>query len=141
MAITIIAVSGLPYLGHLNQLIFLNRTNSMPLGFYVRYSSNKLKIGDIIVFNLNDIKYIAAHEGDDICVDSASTLWVNSLSVAQINIEKYPEKIPEQSSCQRLKKDEFLVLGDHQDSYDSRYFGPIKTHDVISPVKPLWLFQ
>jgi hypothetical protein len=41
----------------------------MPRGFYIKSSSDKLNIGDIVIFNLgnktnNFVKYIAAYEGD-----------------------------------------------------------------------------
>jgi signal peptidase I len=142
-ALTIVAIVGLPYLRHFNQLVFLNLTASMPTGFYIKSPHNKFNIGDIIVFyfvdkKINLIKYIAAHNGDHVCSDFDNTLWINGFSIAQKNTEKYPEESCEQSFCQQLKKDELFVIGEHPYSYDSRYFGPIKTHDVIATVKLIW---
>jgi signal peptidase I len=138
--LTIIALIILPSLEFLGQIIFLNQTASMPTGIYVKNSSMKLKIGDIIIFyakdkNYNLLKYIAAHEGDEYCLDFESTLWVNGFPVAQKSIVKYYGDLPAQSLCQTLKKDELLVLGEHPNSYDSRYFGPIKRDQVIAQVK------
>lgn len=112
----------------------------MPIGIYVKSSSNKLELGDIIVFysiykKSNLLKYIAGHEGHEYCLDFEGTLWVNGFPLAPKNIAKYPEKLLTQSLCQILKKDEFLVLGEHPDSYDSRYFGPIKRQQVIAQVE------
>lgn len=112
----------------------------MPIGIYIKNSTNKLKIGDIIVFysketKSNLLKYIAGYEGDEYCLDFENTLWVNGLPLAQKNVEKYPDKLPTQSLCQILKKEELLVLGEHPDSYDSRYFGTIKKQQVIAQVE------
>ena len=137
---TIIALTCLPGLKYFGQLIFLNRTASMPMGIYIKSSKNKLTTGGIIVFYLRDknynlLKYIAAHEGDEYCFDFESTLWVKGFPIAQKSIAKYHGELPTQSLCQTLKKDELLVLGEHPNSYDSRYFGPIKRDQVIAQVK------
>lgn len=112
----------------------------MPRGVYVKYSSNNLNKGDIIVFSLKEkklnlLKYIAGYEGDVYCMDFQGTLWINDIPSAQQNIIKYYDKLPNHSVCQRLKKDDLLVLGEHPDSYDSRYFGPIKTQQVVAQVE------
>ena len=38
-----------------------------------------------------------------------------------------------------LGDDEFLVIGDHPLSFDSRYFGIINRHQIDSVVRPLLL--
>lgn len=137
---TIIALVCLPSLKYFGQVIFLNRTASMPMGIYIKNSKNKLTTGDIIVFysidkNSNLLKYIAAREGDEYCLDFENTLWVNGFTVAQKSIAKYHGELSTQSLCQTLKQDELLVLGEHPNSYDSRYFGPIKREQVIAQVE------
>ena len=137
---TIIALTCLPGLKYFGQVIFFNRTASMPMGIYVKNSKNKLTIGDIIVFysrdkNSNLLKYIAAHERDEYCIDFENTLWVKGFPVAQKSIAKYHDELPTQSLCQTLKKDELLVLGEHPNSYDSRYFGPIKRQQIVAQVE------
>ncbi|OPZ24113.1 MAG: Peptidase S26 [bacterium ADurb.BinA186] len=137
---TVIALICLPSLQFFDQIIFLNKTASMPIGIYIKNSTDKLKIGDIIVFysketKSNLLKYIAGYEGDEYCLDFENTLWVNNFPLAQKNIAKYHEEMPTQSLCQILKKEELLVLGEHPDSYDSRYFGPIKKQQVIAQVE------
>lgn len=144
--LTIIALISLPSLEFFGQIIFLNQTASMPTGIYVKILSDKFKIGDIIVLyskdkNCNLLKYIAAHEGDEYCLDFESTLWVNGFPVAQKSIVKYHSDLPAQSLCQTLKKDELLVLGEHPNSYDSRYFGPIKREQIIAQVKLVLAWQ
>jgi signal peptidase I len=126
--------------------IFINRTTSMPLGIYLKQAHEGIKKEDIIVFNVNVfdgnlIKNVAAIFPGEFCIDENAFFWVDGIPLAQKNIEKYPDNNLNQSICQMLKPDELLVLGDHPDSYDSRYFGPIKKSDVIASVKLIWSFQ
>lgn len=130
----------------IDQIFFINRTESMPQGIYLKRSHEGFKIGDIIVFNSsvfksNLIKYVAAISSNEFCIDENASFWIYEIPVAQKNIEKYPQDIPNQSICQTLKPDELLVLGEHSNSYDSRYFGPIKKSDVIASVKLIWSLE
>lgn len=128
------------------KVFFLNRTQSMPMGIYIKHGLDKIVIGDVIVFrkaeNKSDlIKYVAAISPLEFCIDENGAFWVAGFPVAQINIEKYPSAAPDQSRCHRLLDDEIFVLGDHPNSYDSRYFGPIKYRDVIARLALLWQFK
>ncbi len=112
----------------------------MPIGIYIKILTNKFEIGDIIIFHSEEkksnlLKYIAGYEGHEYCFDFEGILWINGFPLVQKNIKKYPEKLSTESFCQILKKDELLVLGDHPNSYDSRYFGPIKKQQIIAQVE------
>ena len=131
---------GLPLLSTFGPLVFLNRTPSIAKGFYIRKISENISIGDIIVFYVDDknnklIKYVAGQAGDEFCIDYRGAIWINGLFAAQINVQKYSDFSLNQSRCETLKKGRWFVLGDHPDSYDSRYFGPIKTSQVIAQVE------
>lgn len=124
-------------------MFFINRTLSMPPGIYVKITSKYCEIGDIIVFNISFaksslIKYVVASNGSEYCFDESGSLLIDGFAIAQKNIEKYPQTLIAQSTCHQLSPDELLVIGDHENSYDSRYFGPIKKQDVIATVKLLW---
>ncbi len=113
---------------------------------YVKITKWKYDVGDIIIFNNPEfkntlIKYVAATHPSEFCVDENASLWIDGLFAAKINIEKYPKAIPYQSTCQTLEADELLVLGEHPDSFDSRYFGPIKIDQVVAEVWPVWTFE
>ena len=130
----------------LDTTIFFNRTQSMPRGLYVKITKNRYDVGDIIIFKNKEnnnvlIKYVAAIPSKEFCIDEDSALWIGGVPVAQINIEKYPQAFLNPSTCQILQPDELLVLGEHPDSFDSRYFGPIKVDQVIAEVWPLWIFE
>lgn len=128
------------------QIFFINRTESMPRGIYLKQAQATLKLGDIVVFYFDEfkgdlVKHVAAMAPSEFCIDEDAVLWIDGSPVALINIEKYPSKKPNQSQCQRLMADEILVIGEHPDSYDSRYFGPIKLKQIIAQVELLWQFK
>ncbi|MFW2345454.1 MAG: S26 family signal peptidase [Brevundimonas mediterranea] len=39
--------------------------------------------------------------------------------------------MPQWSDCRRLAADEVFLVGDTAGSFDSRYFGPVRTAEVI----------
>jgi signal peptidase I len=144
--LTLFLVMACLTIGQIGQIFFINRTSSMPRGLYIKINSHNLQIGDIIIFNIdkfkgNLAKYIAGISSNEFCSDENRDLWINGIPTAQNNIDKYLKESPTQSTCQTLDPDEILVLGEHPDSYDSRYFGPIKTNQVIAKVKLIWPFE
>lgn len=141
--IPLIALAAAVAIQSIGLVFFMNRTASMPQGIYVKNGINCWDIGCVIVFKINAyksnlIKYIAGIGGDQYYFDETGSLWINGNLVAQKNIEKYPQPLIEHSICQQLNADELLVIGDNENSYDSRYFGPIKKQEVIATVKLLW---
>lgn len=128
------------------QVFFFNRTASMTKGIYVKNKTNNFEIGDIIIFKINShksnlIKYIAGIANDEYCSDEKGNLWINEIYLSKKSIENYQQETLAQSICQRLNEDELLVIGEHENSYDSRYFGPIKKRNVIATVKLFWAFD
>lgn len=131
---------GLPLLSTFGPLVFLNRTPSIAKGFYIKKISKNISIGDVLVFYEDDknnklIKYVAGQAGDEFCIDYRGTIWINGLFAAQINIQKYGDFSLSQSRCETLKKGNWFVLGEHPDSYDSRYFGPIEASQIVARVE------
>lgn len=128
------------------KVFFVNRTASIPTGIYIVVNNEYINIGDTVVFESSSfsgklIKYVAAGDGTEFCTDESGGLWIAGIAVAEKNTQKYPNSLLDQSICHKLKPDELLVLGDHENSYDSRYFGPIKKQDIIASVKLLWEFD
>lgn len=116
----------------------------MPIGIYKKIDSNKIGKNSIIVFkyfgkNTKLIKKIAGQPGDEFCHDGIDTIWSGQIKIAQQNIQKYPSYNYESSHCFVLDQDELYVLGEHEDSFDSRYFGPIKRSQIISSVEPFFI--
>lgn len=116
----------------------------MPIGIYKKLSKNNYEIGDIIVFyheykRGNLIKYVSGLSGDRYCIGDDGTFWINEIPQAVLNIQKYGQF--DQSICYQLKQGEALVIGEHPDSYDSRYFGPIREEKIIAIVSLLIEFK
>lgn len=140
VAATILAVDGL------GQIFFLNRTSSMPKGIYIKIWNDSFNIGDIIVFysktfSGNLLKYIAATDAAEYCYDGEETFWVDRISYSKHYIKISDQDLSAQSVCHRINKDELIVLGEHSDSYDSRYFGPVKRKDILAKVKLVYGFK
>lgn len=118
----------------------------MPRGFYIKIDKWRYDVGDMVIFNIPEfgntlIKYVAAGHASEFCIGDDATLLIDGVPAGEINVEKYPKSSPTQSTCQILKADEILVFGDHPNSFDSRYFGPIKFEQIVAEVLPFWLFE
>lgn len=143
---SVTAIFCLPLMFNFKKKIYVNFTQSMPRGLYLKLSDNKYKIGDIIVFyseekRCNLVKYVSGLPGDEFCISDGKILLINGFPQATLNIQKYGLSKHDQSFCQRLKNGEILALGEHPDSYDSRYFGPIKEEKVIARVSLIIQFK
>ena len=130
----------------IGQIFFLNKTDSMPKGIYIKLINKDPDIGDVIVFYSkyykgNLLKYVAAMDNGEFCFDEEGDLWIDGLPHVRKNIQKYFDQDSEESKCQTLKKGNLLVLGDHPNSYDSRYFGPISKKEIIARVKLVFELQ
>lgn len=104
------------------------------------------KRGDVIVFFLPStlnadgqgkyyVKRIVALPGDKVSMHKGD-VWVNGVnSKTYIPITEKAlvhGRVPKAANSLLLEQNEFFVMGDNRDnSVDSRYFGPIKSEDVV----------
>ncbi len=129
-----------------NKKVFLNITPSVKVGIYLmeEYDNLKnLKKGDYVIFpppvqavkrdyHNNFLKQVVANSNDIILVDN-NQIFINGVFYGNIkekdsfgnNIRTLEEGI------YFLKEDEYFVMGEHFNSYDSRYFGSIKKNEII----------
>ena len=56
------------------------------------------------------------------------------------NFDSYGRQLPQIESPLILNKDEFFVMGESDNSFDSRYFGKIKKEEILYKVKPILTF-
>lgn len=56
------------------------------------------------------------------------------------NFDSYGRQLPQIESTLILNKDEFFVMGESDNSFDSRYFGKIKKKEILYKVKPVLTF-
>ena len=142
-------------------IIYYNNSSSIPKGFYYSTDFNGiLQRGDIVVFNPPSevaqlaydrgylstghpmIKKVAAVCGDEvsICKDSLFVAGICMGSISSMDsegreLQAYPY------NHYIVNEDEFIAIGTHKKSWDSRYYGPIPVGRVITKVKPLYLTE
>jgi conjugative transfer signal peptidase TraF len=135
--------------------ILWNRTASEPTGLYIR-SSSRPAVGQLIAFRVpaaafpyadarmsylrrvTILKQIAAGEGDIVCT-AAGVLSINGRSRAPV-LESDPRgrPLPQWRGCRALRKDEFFVFSDRiPNSFDSRYYGPVKRAQIVGVFEPV----
>ncbi len=140
------------------KFIYINNTDSLPLGLYV-LSNEKIELGKYVVFskpdNLNKIqrnwilgnasflKQISAIPGDTVCIQK-NTVLINGKETGTVKtVDRNGEELPKilkNTFCRKLNKGEFWTATHHPNSFDSRYYGPVKI-DQLKTVKPLITFK
>ena len=126
-------------------LILYPSSGSLPAGFYIR-SFQPIASGDIVACNAPKkawrylggesqddgagpllIKPLAAGPGDHVCNDPENGLRINGQKVAPTaRQDSHGRKLPTWEACRCLLEHEYLAISTFaQNSFDSRYFGPI----------------
>ncbi|MBU6299532.1 MAG: S26 family signal peptidase [Alphaproteobacteria bacterium] len=138
-------------------LLVWNASASAPLGFYVVRPATGLRRDDIVLawppkwaanlaarrgylpLGVPLVKHIAALSGDRVC-EWRQALSINGRIVAQgLAADREGRVLPHWRGCLRLKPGEaFLLMAQVPDSFDGRYFGPIRRFAVIGKLRPLW---
>lgn len=85
------------------------------------------------------IKRIAALSGDRVC-GMGRAISIDGRAVARrLAADREGRMLPRWQGCLRLETgDVFLLTADVADSFDGRYFGPIRRDAVIGRLTPLW---
>lgn len=144
--------------------IVINPTASMPIGIYWRYDKPVLERGDIVLACLPDsqearlfiergylygvscprgrgkiLKKIRGVPGDEVLIGRLG-VSINGKRIANSlpqSEDRIGRKMPIYDLQRTLKGDEFILMGEHPLSLDSRYLGPIRKDQILFPVKPL----
>lgn len=115
--------------------LVINTTKSMPIGLYKKVDGPLVK-GDLVMLKIPTInkyliKKIAATKRDLIEINS-NGVYINNILQANTKIFKYDtfnQPLHFNPLKTVLKDNEFIVLGEHIRSYDSRYFGIVKEYE------------
>lgn len=144
--------------------IVINTSSSMPVGIYYRITKpiNNIQVGDVVLLDNKkmlkqpffkqglDNKYFTLEENllkkvvavhNDILSINIGGLVVNGKlqSNSEITIQDSFNNILfwRIIKSYKIKENELVVLGTSLKSFDSRYFGIVKSDEVIAAVKPI----
>lgn len=138
-------------------LIVYNASASAPPGFYMMHTAKRLRRSDLVLARLpRTVADLAAQRGylpfgvplvkriaalpDDLVCSLGRTISIDGQAQArQLVSDREGRALPQWQGCLRLETgDVFLLMADVQDSFDGRYFGPIRRDAVIGKLTPLW---
>lgn len=141
-----------------------NHTESIPVGLYVR-NLEPIQVGSTIAFEApavareyakvrwgrgdaaTFIKTLAAGPGDEICLAKTQTgewLLINDKAVFPVKeVDRYNNPLPHwlKDECRTLGASEWLPMGMHPDSFDGRYYGPIREENLTGPYSPMMVWK
>jgi len=134
-------------------LVLYNRTPSMPMGLYV-YKGHVIRRGEIVAFPLPAaafdyarrrgertdlllLKHVLAVGGDFVST-SGGELHVNGTFIGRIPpVDSSGRPLPQWRQARVLSDGELLVGSTFGRSFDSRFFGPIRTSQVLGVYRRL----
>ncbi len=132
-----------------------NTSESEPKGLYLR-TPERVRTGRVIAFRAPDLafpyadgrmgylrrvpilKQVAASAGDEVCTQGGS-LRINGRWRAPVLVyDPRGKPLPRWRACRRLRAGEFFVFSDLiPNSFDSRYYGPVRIDQVVGVFRPL----
>jgi conjugative transfer signal peptidase TraF len=136
-------------------LLVWNASASVPVGFY-RLAFGSPERGDFVLIRTPEsveklaaerdylpigvplIKHVAALAGDDVCVVDRAITVNEKTGASQLQTDHAGRPLPRWNGCRKLGRNEYFLLADAPDSFDSRYFGPVTSAHVIGRLVPLW---
>ena len=138
-----------------NPSILWNGSDSEPPGLYVR-TPEELEPGRLIAFmapaaafpyadrhmgylhRIPILKQIAAMAGDEVCT-LGGELRINDRRAGPVFAhDRQGGELPRWTGCRRLDAGEVFVFSDRiPNSFDSRYYGPLKASEVVGVFRPV----
>ena len=152
-----VASAGIPLTGWMPTRLLYNQSDSAPPGWYRLAPLEVISRGDLVVSNLPHaalelaverrylapgvpvIKTVRALAGDTVC-EAEGVLYIDGTpTVRLLSADSLGRSLPSPwGSCRQLQTDEVLLLSDRTpDSFDGRYFGPVRESDIIG--RAVWL--
>lgn len=137
-----------------------NPSSSVPRGWYRIVPAGSLRAGAIVLARLPApaaalaaqrgylpagiplLKRVGAMAPQRVCVDGASVRIDDAVVAAVIRADGRGRPSPVWLQCRSLAYGElFLLSSTNLMSFDSRYFGPIRTSNVIGSAQPIWTWD
>ena len=134
--------------------LIYNKTNSAPVGWYAVETKRPLQRNDLVAAfapaearklaadrgylpeHVPLIKTVWAIGGEQVCHDGQRVRVLNRPDISVLGQDGLGRALPVMSGCYRLNADEvFLVSTTVENSWDSRYFGPVSDELILGPVR------
>lgn len=134
-----------------------NVSASIPIGLYRIEPGSTLRTGELAAMRPSAelarfmdrrhyveagavlLKPVAATGGATICRHKLLVSIDGSRHAVALRADRFGRPLPSWSGCRRLRHDElFLLAGAKQDSFDGRYFGPVKRSAIVGRATPIW---
>jgi conjugative transfer signal peptidase TraF len=138
------------------QVVF-NPTDSAPRGWYLVTPATHFRVGDYVVTRIPEnaallaatrgylpmsvslLKRVRAVGGTRVCGCDGAVYVADEPVVRALDVDRLGRPLTGWQECRVLASDElFLLHPGNIASFDSRYFGPVKTTDVRGRATPLW---
>ena len=134
-----------------------NATASAPVGLYELRRTDSVMRGDMVLAEVPAnarelaaargylpagvrlVKRIAALAGDTVCSFGRRIIINGNPAATRLSADIQGRPLPSWHGCYRLKRDQvFLLMAHVPDSFDGRYFGPIRRAAILGTLRPLW---
>lgn len=134
-----------------------NVTSSVPTGLYWIDAKRALRVGDRVAIapppelrkllgergylpiGMPLLKQVGAAPGQTICREAGDLTIDGRLAAPVRTHDRAGRPLPAWRGCIVLRDGEIFVLNPAQpDSFDSRYFGPLRAENVIGRAHPVW---
>lgn len=159
MQVGAIALAGLLLIagagvGSKHLVLVWNASASVPVGLYL-IVPRSLHVGDFVVVRLSKsmqvlaeqrkyigpdtplLKHVAAMNGEFVCRRGSVVVIDRRHIVIALGSDRHGNPLPAWRGCLRLRGGQVFVLGTHSESFDSRYFGPLASEQIIGHAIPL----
>ncbi len=136
-------------------LVLYNGSPSEPEGLYVR-DPGPPRVGRLIAFHPPDaarayvqahmpaiargsiLKTVVATQGDRVCAEAGGVAVNGRLLGAAAPRDRQGRALPQWRECRALAAGEaFVFSGRIPNSFDSRYYGPVTSRDLVGVYRPL----
>jgi conjugative transfer signal peptidase TraF len=141
--------------GHL----LVNFTPSIPRGLYWIHIGETPRRGALVAVpipeSVRDLVYdrhyvprsiqllakpVAAVGDDQVCLRDHQLFVNGALAGNVLDVDREGHPLPQHPLCARLPESSLFLATRHDDSFDSRYFGPVPVDAVRGTLTPLWTF-